>query len=96
MSAKKFMAHIEGQKIGECVALRRVYPDGTVQSLVIPVNQLGTLIDWCLEWLDEDPAPDDPNGGEQQPVVSALMDRLDAFEEATNFTKSLGAGRRAA
>jgi hypothetical protein len=40
MSTKKVMAHIEGQKIGECVALRRVYPDGTVQAIQMVANGL--------------------------------------------------------
>lgn len=85
MSDKNIMAHIEGQKIGDCVSLRRVYPDGTVQCLVIPISQLGTLVDWCLDWLDEDPDPDDPDDGKSQSSRLSFAEHLQSVQDLADF-----------
>jgi hypothetical protein len=97
MSTKKVMGHFEGHLCGECVALRRIYPDGTAQPMVIPVDQLPILMQWFEEWLEEGWGPDEPDPDGGVPAwASEHLNRLSNLEKAADFVRAVGNGRRAA
>jgi hypothetical protein len=95
MSTKKVMGHFEGQLCGECVSLRRIYPDGTVQPVVIPVDQLPILMQWFEEWLEEGWGPDepDPDGGIPVRPTEGLARHLGDLKDAAGYVKGLDSGR---
>lgn len=98
MPDKRVMGHFEGQRWGECVSLRRIYPDGTVQPMVIPIDQLPILIQWFEDWLEEGWGPDDPDpdGGIPVPATEGLARHLADLEKTAGVIRAVADGRRAA